>query len=312
MYEQFFGLKERPFDLTPDPRFLYFTTAHREALAAVVHGIQERKGLISMTGEVGTGKTTILHAAFARIDRNTRIIALNHTSLSFDELLEFMALRMGYPDPGSSRALRLTTLEDQLRARASDSNGGTTALVVDEAHNLTEGLLEEIRMLSNIETEKEKLLQIVLVGQPELETKLNRETLRQLKQRISIRRQIRTLSEAETVAYVEHRLGVAGARLSEVFSTEALALVQKYAGGIPRTINIVCDNALLIAYSLAQKPVRKEVVLDVMADMEGGSTASGYSDSGPGEKSGDLPNLRKVATLRKVLNVISVKKAEHS
>src|SRR5213083_638040 len=243
MYLTFYGLNEKPFNTTPDPKFLYLTPGHREALAQLVYSVRENRGFLVLTGEVGTGKTTLLQAFLRRLDGKAAVAYVFNSMLPFEGLLEYVLEELKVPEPGSSPAQRLLALRRFMldRRRA----GQSTVLVLDEAQNLDVPTLERIRMLSNFETPTEKLLQILLVGQPELKAKLQRPELQQLKQRIGLRCQIPALTLDETREYIRTRLRIAGARAVGLFTDAALDRVTAYSGGIPRLINMVCDHCLL-------------------------------------------------------------------
>jgi general secretion pathway protein A len=264
MYTRFYGFTEKPFNITPDPRFLYVTASHREALASMIYGITERRGCIAITGEVGTGKTTLIYTLLNRLSDRVRPVCVFHTIVTFEQLLRSVLSQLSLPCDGGKDEL-LRSFETHLRAQLA--GGKVIALVIDEAQNLPADVLEEIRLLSNLETEKEKLLQIVFVGQPEFTKKLDSEELRQLKQRMVLCRTIPPLTEKECAAYIEHRLKLVDSSTEEVFTPEALSLICKHAGGIPRTINIICDNAFLLGYGLAQKQIDAETILETLKDM---------------------------------------------
>jgi len=255
MYLEFFGLREKPFNVTPDPHFLYMSPSHQEAFANLLYGVRERKGFILVTGEVGTGKTTLLHSLLASLDTDIRSVFVYHTGMDFTDLLETIHHELGIPMTAVTRASLLQSLSryviDELGA------GRNLALIIDEAQNLSPEILENLRLLSNLETAKDKLLQIVLVGQPELDEKMALPQLRQLKQRIAVHGVIHALSPTESRAYVRHRLAVAGApnQGAGIFSEEAISHIVHAAGGIPRQLNLLCDNALLIAYADGSREV---------------------------------------------------------
>jgi type II secretory pathway predicted ATPase ExeA/phage tail protein X len=267
MYTSFYEFSAKPFNVTPDPRFLYLTGSHRESLASMIYGIKERKGFISITGEVGTGKTTLIYSLLTNLDEKIKTVFLFHTDITFEQLLKNILLELGLRVSEEGKTYLLRTLNGYLIE--SFSRDENLAVIIDEAQNLPKNVLEELRMLSNLETPRSKLLQMVLVGQPELEVKLNSEDLRQLKQRIGIRRQIMPLSLRESQEYIDHRLHIAGSKSSNIFTNEAISLICNYARGIPRTINVLCDNALLIGYSLSKKRIDGDIIHEVIRDMEG-------------------------------------------
>ncbi len=268
MYLSFYGLAEKPFNTTPDPKFLYLTPGHREALAQLIYGVQEHRGFAVLTGEVGTGKTTLLHAVCQRLDAHTAIAFVSNSTLPFDGLLEYMLEDLGVANGAQSRAQRLFALNHFLieRRRA----GQNTVLILDEAQNLDASTLEEVRLLSNFETPAEKLLQILLVGQPELRAKLQLPALRQLRQRISLRCGIAPLTPAETRDYIRARLRIAGAADLGLFSDYALKRIAKYTGGIPRLVNIVCDHCLLIGYADQIRRIGPRIVQEAIESLEEG------------------------------------------
>jgi general secretion pathway protein A len=267
MYADYYGFSENPFNITPDPRFLYLTPAHREALAALVYGVKERKGFVALTGEVGTGKTTLLYRLLDNLNEKVRTAFIFHTHTSFRELLKNVLLELGLPVTDDDTFLLLNRLHQYLIERMVA--GEIVALIIDEAQNLSAGVLEDIRLLSNLETRSAKLLQIVLSGQPELEVKLNAQSLRQLRQRIAILRRIGPLSDAECRGYVEHRLKIVGARAARLFTPAAMSLLCTHSGRIPRIINVMCDNALLIGFAKSCKKIDEAIMLEVIRDMDG-------------------------------------------
>ena len=264
MYTRFYGFAEKPFNVTPDPKFLYLTAAHREALASMMYGITERRGYIAITGEVGTGKTTLIYTLLNQLSDKVRAVCVFHTAVTFEQLLRTILSELNLPCDGSKDELLRdfkTCLREQL------AHDKITALIIDEAQNVPAEVLEEIRLLSNLETEKEKLLQIVFVGQPEFERKLDSEHLRQLKQRIVMRRTIPPLTGKEIIEYIEHRLKLVGSSTSAVFTAEALSLICTYSQGMPRTINTICDNAFLLGYGLSKKQIDGHTILEALQDM---------------------------------------------
>jgi general secretion pathway protein A len=248
VYNSFFGLDSDPFRVNPDPRFLYLSESHREALATLIYSIQERKGFLALTGEVGTGKTTLLNALLAKLDPGVQAAYLFNTVLGVEDFFTYLFDELELPRVEPFRkSVALHRLNQHLIERLG--RGLQTLLIIDEAHNLSVELLEEIRLLSNLETPQSKLLQIVLVGQPELDEKLNRPDLRQLRQRMELRYRIRRLSVDETAEYVRERLLIAGHETGDLFTRAALRGVHRFTRGIPRMVNVLCDNALLGAFS---------------------------------------------------------------
>lgn len=268
MYLNFYGLKEKPFSATPDPKFLYLTPAHREALAQLIYGVKENKGFIVLTGEVGTGKTTLLHTLLRKLDDNTAVAFILNSTLPFDDVVEYMLEDFGVSKGPSTRVERLVALNRFLIERRRV--GQNTVLILDEAQNLTPETLEQVRLLSNFETPTDKLLQILLVGQPELKSKLQRPELRQLKQRIGLRCTIRPLTEDEVADYIRSRLRVAGSADLHLFTERAVRRIAEYTGGIPRLVNILSDHCLLIGYVEQKRKIEREIVEQAVEYLEEG------------------------------------------
>ena len=268
MYERFFGLNERPFDLTADPRFLHLTAKHREALHTLRYGISGRKGVSMLIGDAGTGKTTLLHAALAEeAGANRSIVCVKNPTLTRPEFLEFLTNGFGLEaDRKGSKSRFLMALERALLERRR--SGGLSALIIDEAQALPDALLEEVRLLANLETPTEKLLSVILVGQPELSDRLNDPSLRQLKQRVALRSTLQPLDLQETAAYISARIRTAGGKSHEVFTREAVIAVYQRSGGIPRIISVVCDNALITGFAADQRPVGEAAVLEACQDLD--------------------------------------------
>jgi general secretion pathway protein A len=265
----FFGLQEPPFDPTPNPRFLHLTPAHGEALAQLVYGVQQRKGFVLLTGEVGTGKTTLLQALLKRLDEGTAVAFLGNSILDFDGILEYLLEDLGIGKPGeASPAQRLFALQNFLVER--QRTGQNTVLILDEAQGLAPHTLEQIRLLSNFETTSEKILQILLVGQPELRAKLDLPQLRQLKQRIGLRCRIPPLEPEQVRDYIRTRLRVAGTHDVGLFTHEAIARIAQYSGGIPRLVNTVCDHCLLFAYAAQVRRIGRDIVEEAIRYLDDG------------------------------------------
>jgi len=266
MYENFYGLRENPFNVTPNPEYIYLGENHREALAQLLYGVREKKGFIVITGEVGTGKTTLVHYLLDKLEGNnhTKTAFLFNPKLTVNDFIQYILRDLGVRVQGQTKGEYLHNLHRYLlNAYRKDER---VVLIVDEAHGLNSELLEEIRLLSNLETSKSKLLQIVLVGQTELDKTLSQSEFRQLRQRINLRYHLRPLSAKETKEYIEKRLRVAGAK-EPIFTEKAIKEIYLKSGGIPRLINILSDNALLNGYALDQKMVNERSVKEVAKDL---------------------------------------------
>jgi type II secretory pathway predicted ATPase ExeA len=270
VYTEHFGFREKPFNTTPDPRFFYANAVYREAYATVLYGVRERKGFVLLTGEVGTGKTTVLRRAVAELEPGARCVLFSSPTPGFEDVLAVVCEELRVTGGESTPVTRLRRLRAWLEAEAAD--GRTAALLVDEAQNLDDAALEQLRLLSNLETSSEKLLQIVLVGQPELETKLDRHQLRQLRQRITVRCRLERLTtDREVAAFVDYRLAAAGYRGRPLFSPRAIARVARYSSGLPRLVNVVCDNALLATFATGATRVAPETIDEVAHDLRLGT-----------------------------------------
>ncbi|MDD2335846.1 MAG: AAA family ATPase, partial [Geobacteraceae bacterium] len=267
MYSSFFGFKEKPFTITPNPRFIFLSKNHKEAFAHLLYGIDTHAGFIELTGEVGTGKTTVLRSLLNQLDSDTyRTALIFNPSLSAIELLQNINHEYGIPCEEQNNSPLLHSLNHFLLQQ--NAEGRTVVLVIDEAQNLDSQVLEQIRLISNLETEKDKLIQIVLVGQPELREKLKKSELRQLSQRITVRYHLCPLDFNDTVEYIEHRLEVAAGQNLELFSPGALKQIFRYSGGLPRLINVICDRALLIAYTKGSREVSARMVFAAINDVK--------------------------------------------
>lgn len=268
MYQRFYGLRELPFELTPNPKYLFFTRQHREALSNLQYGLFSAKAMTVLIGEAGTGKTTLLHAALqSECCSNVSCVYLNNPALTRPEFVQILSQRFDLgPRAGESKAVLLGELHRVLSERRG--NGQITALVIDEAQSLSAELLEEIRLLANIETPTEKLLPLVLAGQPELRDRLNEPGLRQLKQRVTLRCEIVPLGLEETCAYIAFRIRTAGGDASKIFTREAVQLIHERSGGIPRVISVMCDNALISGCALERQIVDLAIVTEVARDFD--------------------------------------------
>jgi len=267
MYKKFFNLKENPFNVNPDPRYLFLTRSTQEALACLTYGIETRKGFILLTGEVGTGKTTLLNKLLGWLHQeNVATAFVFNPRLSVSQFFDFMMADFGIPCESRDKSHVLMRLNHWLLQRYRDRK--TSVLIVDEAQNLSFEVLEEIRLLTNFETSSEKLLQIVLSGQPELEEKLRDPRLRQLRQRITMRCRTQPLSREEMTGYINERLRIGGANGTPIFSSEAVEAIFKYSRGIPRVANLLCENSLINSFAGQLKPVPPSMVHEAAHEFE--------------------------------------------
>lgn len=268
MYLDFFKLKKNPFHITPDPEFLFMTSSHQEAAASISYGVEEKKGFIAITGEVGVGKTTVLRSYLQRLDPvKNKVIYIFNTALTFEQLLKQICMELGI-EYGNEDAHELVNrvfryLIKEYREKLN------VLLIIDEAQNMPVETLERLRMLSNLETSEDKLVQIIMVGQPEFDTKLQLPELRQLRQRVAVRARIEPLSPEESRAYIIHRLMKASSYFSPIFTEEALKTIIEKANGVPRVINILSDNALITAFGYQRNPVDLAIVNEVVGDLNG-------------------------------------------
>ena len=267
MYLEYYKLRERPFNVTSDPNFLYMSRRHKEAFTHLVYGIKERKGFIEITGEVGTGKTTLCRALLNQLDSHTKAAFVFNSNLSELQLLQAIIEDLGIQAEKRTKIDLFNRLNRFLIEQLRMNNN--VVLILDEAQGLRSRALEQIRMLSNLETEKEKLFQIILVGQPELRNKLNSPNLRQLRQRIGIRYHILPLERSEALDYINHRLYVAGSNGSVKFTEDAVERIYEYSNGIPRLINIVSDKALLLGFVLETYEIDNEIIERSIEEIEG-------------------------------------------
>ena len=271
MYERYYGLRERPFELSPNPRFLFLSNKHREALTHLQYGLTGRPGLTVLIGEAGTGKSMLVRTALQSLNgSNAGIVHLSNPTLTRSEFFEFLAAGFGFTaEAAVSKTSFLRELEAAIAARALDN--GALALVVDEAQSLPYELLEEIRLLTNIEVASGRSLAVVLVGQPELSARLNDSSLRQLKQRVALRCELAPLDFRETAAYIAGRVRVAGGNAELMFTRDAVIAIHEHSKGIPRTISVICDNALVSGFAADIKPVGRDLVLEVCRDFQFGN-----------------------------------------
>ncbi len=270
MYNAHFGFREAPFGVTPDPQFYYSNAVYQEAWATLRYGIEARKGFILITGEAGTGKTTLLRKAMHAFGSNIKAAYLPNTLVDYTDLLRLMLTDLGLPVSTDNRSMMIERLTEYLIEQFEAGN--IVALLIDEAQNLRPETLEELRLLGNLETDKDKLLQIVLVGQPELEQKLDRPELLQLKQRLVLRCRLKPVARDEVGAYMDSRLQTIGHRSEELFDPGAVEKIASYSAGIPRLINIICDNALLAAFALSKLKITAAIIDEVAEDLRLGQS----------------------------------------
>jgi len=266
MYREFYGLLRPPFEMTPDPGFLYMGEAHREGLATLRYGVSSGKGFVLLTGEVGTGKTTLLHALLSKLDASTATAFIFNPRLEPLDFFRLLLEEYGIEEPCATKAEYLLALNRFLIERLEQDQ--QTLLIVDEAQNLSAEMLEEVRLLSNLETPRSKLIQIMLVGQPELKELLARPELRQLRQRLALRHHLRPFDRRETGEYVEGRLRVAGYTGRPLFKRGALDRLQNVTGGTPRLINSVCDSALLLGYARGARTIGRDLIAEAARELE--------------------------------------------
>ncbi|MBU1090714.1 MAG: AAA family ATPase [Candidatus Omnitrophica bacterium] len=267
MYENFYGFSEKPFNVTPDSKFFFPSAKHTEALNSLIYAINERRGFVVITGEIGAGKTTICRTLLTRLELNTKVALITNTHLTPKELISEILDEFEIEYRGGTKQKLLSKLNQWLvRQLVEDIN---VVLIIDEAQNLSPKVLEEVRMLSNLETEKEKLIQIILLGQPQLRHKLENIRLEQFRQRIAVYYHLNALENVETKDYISHRLKLAGSNGGvEIFEPEAIDLVYAHSRGVPRVINLVCDSALLSGYVSETKKITKEMIDEVIKERD--------------------------------------------
>ena len=266
MYEAFFSLKEKPFQMTPDTRYFYPSAKHTDALNHMVYAIQDRRGFVVITGEIGSGKTTLSRVLFQKLDRRTKTAIIRNTHLTAKDLVTQTVEELEIPyRPGCTKTHLINLLNEYLIEQLRENNN--VVLLIDEAQNLKPHVLEEVRMLSNLETEREKLIQIILMGQPELKAKLWLKELTQLRQRVTLHYHLFPLDEMETASYIAHRLHVAGVNGAPVFASTALPKIFQYTQGVPRLINGLCDQALLTGYVNEARTIGPEIIDEVASEL---------------------------------------------
>lgn len=267
MYLEFYGLKHAPFDITPNPRFLFHSVKHREAFNHLLYGIRERKGFVQLTGEVGAGKTTLCRALLEQLDSHFSTALILNPVMDGNELMKAIATEFGLDVKGRDRMETMAIINDFLLRQVLA--GKETVLIIDEAQNLTEDLLEQVRLISNLETDDRKLLQIVLMGQPELRDRLDSPRLKQLRQRITVRYHLRPLTRTEVGQYIQHRLALSGSTGSPTFTFGAIWRAFRYSQGIPRLVNAVCDKALLAGFVERSYKINHRMVGRAIRELEG-------------------------------------------
>jgi type II secretory pathway predicted ATPase ExeA len=288
MYESFYGLRERPFDLVPNPRFLFLTSRQREALSNLQYGLTTPRGLTLLLGEAGSGKTTLVQAALGELrESQVKFVLLSNPTLTRGEFYEYLTQAFELaPEAAASKTKFLLELRREMEDR--QGNGVLTALIIDEAQSVPYELLEEVRLLGNIETPTTKLLNIVLAGQPELADRLNEPSLRQLKQRISLRCQLTAMNLNETASYIAGRIRIAGGRPELVFTREAVSSVFDASAGLPRTVNVICDNALIGGFAAQVRPISAAFVEEVCRD---------FDIAGPAPEPDEPPDVEAVEAM---------------
>ena len=267
MYCEFFGFSEKPFTITPNPRFVFLSTVHREAFARLLYGVDSHAGFIALTGEVGTGKTTMLRTLLTQLDpEKYRSALIFNPCMSAEQLLAGICREFGVKAGEQSRSGYLDALNSFLIEQ--NKAGRTVVLVIDEAQNLDPDVLEQVRMISNLETERDKLIQIILAGQPELDEILRRHDLRQLNQRITVRCRLTPMKLDDTARYINHRLKISGSRIPDIFSPAAVRRIYRFSHGIPRLINVACEQALVIAWTREIRSVSSSMAAEVIEELQ--------------------------------------------
>lgn len=267
MYCDFFGFSEKPFTITPNPHFVFLSTVHREAFARLLYGVDSHAGFIALTGEVGTGKTTMLRTLLTQLDPEKYTSALIfNPCMSGEQLLAGICRELGVVAGEQNRSGYMEALNDFLIEQ--NSTGKTVVLVIDEAQNLEPDVLEQVRMISNLETERDKLIQIILAGQPELNDLLRRHDMRQLNQRITVRCRLTPMELDDTAQYINHRLKISGSRIPDIFTKAAIRRIYRFSHGIPRLINVACEQALVMAWTLEVQAISPSIAAEVIQELQ--------------------------------------------
>lgn len=288
MYEKFYCLTEKPFNATPDSKFFFPSDKHTEALNTLIYAISERKGFVVITGEIGAGKTTVCRTLLSKLDLETKVALITNTNINAKELIAGILDEFEIEHKGGSKQKLLSHLNNYLIKQLS--NGTNVVLIVDEAQNLTPKVLEEIRMLSNLETEKEKLIQIILLGQPQLKAKLEHHNMEQFKQRIAVYYHITSLDRAEAEQYIKHRLGLINTDAQNIFTLKAIDAIYRHSRGIPRLINLIADSALLSGYVAETKQIDEKIINEVAREREFKSGFSTTEELKPQHFDVDIPD----------------------
>jgi type II secretory pathway predicted ATPase ExeA len=311
LYKGFYGLKENPFRLSPDPAFICMTVQHQEALSGLIYSTCTQPGLTVLIGEAGTGKTTLLHALVGLLEKRRFVIAVcTNPTLTREEFYDTLILKFGVECTSSLKSRQLAALQDVLVRNRRD--GRSSVLIVDEAQQLSEQLLEEIRLLLNLETPQEKFLNIIVAGQPELGDRLRRPECRQLKQRVSHLCKLEPLSLGELKEYMHHRLAQAGLPQQALFSPETIHLIHRYTQGIPRLVNTLCDNALQIGFALQSPRVTESIVDEAASDLDLADASPGIDALLNGKATRLQPSVSHTAQLKEELTVSTVSENGHN
>jgi general secretion pathway protein A len=305
MYESFYGLKEKPFSITPDPDYFFMSQVHEDAYTHLQYAIRENKGFVVITGEIGSGKTTLINLLLKNVEQDILVGVISNANVRPQEFIRMACQELEIAIDGLGKVEMIDALHQFLLNQFAQRK--RVVLIIDEAQNLPLETIEEIRMLSNLDTEKDHLVQMILVGQPELKAKLQQRQLKQFVQRVTVHCHLRGLSHGETRQYIEHRLRVAGAKAGGIFDEEAIEAVHEHARGIPRMINILCDAALLYGYADDRKAIGKEAIEEVVKERqaEGFFFPAGEEEQTPPATDSTLQGLEeRLATLEKKINVI--------